>query len=171
MTSCGYKLDCIPSAEDVPTLTIPYVVGDINGELTAAIVREISVTGRYRYLSSGGDSILKVRIIDEYEENIGFRYDRHRKGDLKKQIIPVEERSYILVEVELVAAGSCQTLKGPIRLMANVEFDHDYYTIRNRDNIFSLGQISDIDEAEDAATTPLYKKLAEKITDFLIYDW
>ena len=169
LTSCGYKLD--PLFEEVPTITVPYVVGDIEGELTAAIVKEISSTGRYAYRSSGGDFILLVRIIDEYTENIGFRYDRHRTGKLKKEIIPVEGRSIILAEVELVSSACSETVKGPIRLQASVDYDHDYYTIRNKDNVFSLGQVSDVDAAEEAAETPLYQKLAEKIADYLIYSW
>lgn len=62
-------------------------------------------------------------------------------------------------------------MRGPVRLRAYAEFDHDYYTVRHRTNAFSLGQLTDFDSAEDAATKPLNKKIAEKIADYVVYGW
>jgi hypothetical protein len=168
---CGYQLEESLSLSDLPTISIPYVECDQDGELTAAIVKELATSGVYRYQPCGGEWILQVSIVSDYDENIGFRYDRSRKGKLKREIIPVETRRFIMVDVSLVSAATGCAVRGPIRLQASVDFDHDDYTIRRGINTFSLGQLTDIDSAHDVAITPLNKKLAEKIVDYVIYGW
>lgn len=169
--SCGYQFQDSLDESLTPTISIPYVIGDDDGNLTSAIIKEISVSGAYIYKSSGGQYILNVRIMDTYDENIGFRYDRHKKGRIKHEIIPVETREYILVEVEMIEAGSGCIVKGPTRLQSSTEFDHEYYFVRDRANTFSLGQLTDYDSAQDAALPRLNKNLAEKIADYVIYGW
>lgn len=169
-TSCGYR-----NGLHAPrTITVPYVEGDYNGDLTAAIVRQIVGSGRFSYRNECGALILKVKVIDLRDENIGFRYDRHKDGKLKKSTIPVETRSIALVEVSVVEAGTAKLLLGPARLSADIDFDHFYYSNLEKDdelgegvNVFSLGQLTDIDEAHDAAERPLNYKLAQKIVDYL----
>lgn len=58
-----------------------------------------------------------------------------------------------------------------MRITADAEFDHTYYTTRDRINVFSLGQLSDIDAARDAAMVPLNRALAERIVDFVMNSW
>lgn len=169
LTSCGYTLNTVPGYSEAPTISIPYVQGDVDGQLTAALIHQISLSGEYVYRTSGGEYVLEARIIDESYENIGFRFDRSRKDCLKHYIIPVEMREGLLVEVQVIASCSGEIVLGPNRLLADVEYDHDYYTIRDGVNVFSLGQLTDIDSAEDAAKTPLYQKLAEKVSSWLIY--
>lgn len=169
LTSCGYTLNRVSDPCQAQTISIPYIQGDVDGKLTAAIIHEIVISGEYVYKDCGGDLILEARIVDETYENIGFRYDRSRKGRLKHWIIPVEMREGVLLEVQLVLAATECVLRGPNRLQADLEYDHDYYTIRDGVNIFSLGQLTDIDSAEDAAKTPLYQRLAEKVVSWLIY--
>lgn len=167
LASCGYRQEGVPSFEDAPTLSIPYVEGDPDGQITKALVYQVASSGRYVYQACSGQFILRVRVIDEYDENIGFRYERNKNCKVTREIVPVETRGWIVVEVELLSAG--QVLRGPCRLQAYTEFDHDYYTIRDRVNIFSLGQLTDVDSAEDASLTPLYRRIAEKITEWLIH--
>ena len=78
-------------------------------------------------------------------------------------------RAGVLVEVKVIASCSGEVILGPNRLYADLEYDHDYYSIRDNINAKSLGQLTDIDSAEDAAKTPLYRKLAEKVVSWLIY--
>lgn len=169
MAGCGYRFDSVGLRDQAPTISVPYVLGDIDGHLTASIIKEIATSGAYIYRQNGGEWTLKVQIIEYYDENIGFRYDRNRKCKLKHEIIPVETRSYLVAEVELIHTATCQTVSGPTRIQVNIAYDHDYYTIRNRVNIFSLGQLTEVDEAEDAAQVPLDQRLAEKIVDYVIY--
>jgi hypothetical protein len=169
LTGCGYTLNTVPGFNDAPTISIPYVEGDVDGQLTAALIQQVSISGEYVYRASGGEYTLAARIIDDTYENIGFRYDRSRKGCLKHYIIPVEMREGLLIEVQVIASCSGETILGPNRLYADLEYDHDYYSIRDGINVKSLGQLTDIDSAEDAAKTPLYRKLAEKVVSWLIY--
>lgn len=169
LASCGYRQEFVPSFEDAPTLSIPYVEGDPDGEITRALIYQIAASGRYVYRAGQGDFILKVQVIDKYDENIGFRYERNKNCKVTHEIVPVETRGWIVVEVELFSSQG-KLLRGPCRLQASTEFDHDYYTIRDRVNIFSLGQLTDVDSAEDASMTPLYRRIAEKITECLIQE-
>ncbi len=42
-----------------------------------------------------------------------------------------------------------------------------YYSSRKGVNVFSLGQVTDIDEARDVAEYPLHRRLAQKIVDYI----
>ena len=53
-------------------------------------------------------------------------------------------------------------------IKASMDFDHDYYSSRHGVNIFSLGQLTDYDTAEDTVRKPLNDRLAEKIADYVI---
>jgi hypothetical protein len=131
----------------------------------------VAQSGTFEYRREGGALLLQVDVIDTSDENIGFRYDRNKKGKIKKRLIPDETRTSILVEVSVVEVGTGTILLGPARLSANVEFDHDYYSSRNGVNIFSLGQLTDYDEAHSAARRPLNYALARKIVDYLNNNW
>lgn len=168
---CGYRIEENFSEDSAPQrIAIPYVVGDEDGKLTAFLIKEISSSGRYLYDPHAATQ-LHVEIVDYYDENIGFRYDRSRKGKLKDYIIPVETRAYMLVQAELQSCVCSELNRAPVRIMASIDYDHDYYTIRHGVNIFSLGQLTDVDSAEEAALVPLEKKMAEKIVDYVIYGW
>lgn len=170
--SCGYR---VGYGEGLPacyrSISVPYVEGDQEGYLTAAIVKEIVRSGAFQYRHCGGSLILNVTELDIVEDNIGFRYDRRKRGTLTSDIIPTETRMTIYVEVWVTDAASCCTVLGPVQLSASVDYDHDYYSSRDGVNIFSLGQLSDIDEAYDAAQTPLNRIIAMKIVDYITQSW
>lgn len=188
--SCGYQFGQGSLPSKYQTISVPYVEGDISGELTAILIKQISRSGSFRYVSDNGDLILYVTLCDCSEENIGFSYDtkknkddKHRRKDGKKDnsgcnkrdfnhsIIPIESRATIIAEVTVVDCSSGCTVLGPAKLIASVDFDHDYYYSPNKINVFSLGQLTDVDEARDAVLTPLYRALAEKITEYIIHSW
>lgn len=171
LTGCGYHAGEDGIAAQYRTLSVPGVKGDIDGDLTSAIVEKISMSGCFEYHRDCGAATLFVELIDVDEENVGFRYDRHKDGKIRKWIIPTETRLIATAEVTLVEFGSGRTLLGPVRLTASIDFDHDYYTCRNGVNIFSLGQLTDYDEAYDAAYHPLNRALAQKIVDFICDSW
>jgi hypothetical protein len=170
-TACGYHFEDETFAPRYSTISVPFVQGDWDGNLTAAIVEQIGRTGCYRYQSSGGALTLQVQILDFDDRNIGFRYDRDRKGHLRHTIIPTETRLTASVEVSLIDAASQTTLLGPVCLTAWVDFDHDYESPLNSVNIFSLGQLNDYDAAYDAVYRPLNRALSQKIVDFICDSW
>ncbi|WP_195155528.1 LPS assembly lipoprotein LptE [Candidatus Protochlamydia phocaeensis] len=170
--SCQYRFGRGELAEQYSTICVPYIEGDTEGELTAEVIKRLSLSGGLRYVSSGGDLILSVKIIEMRDENIGFRYDRKKHGELKRSIIPTETRLSALVEVSVKEAGSGQIIRGPTRLTGSVDFDHEYYySSHHALNIFSLGQLNDIDAAHDAAMHPLNRHLAERIADYVLNSW
>lgn len=164
---CGYRF-----VQDGPpgyqrTISVPYVIGDLDGELTSSIIKEISVSGFFRYKNESGNMILLVEIVDSRDDNIGFRYDRKKDNDLKNSIIPDETRMIVSVDVSVVDSASGEVLFAPVRLTADIEFDHYFYSSHEGVNVFSLGQYTDIDAAQDAAQRPLNRRLARKIVDYL----
>lgn len=173
LSGCGYRVgqNYEGLAGRYSTITVPYVKGDLDGTLTSAIIKEITRTGAFEYRYGGAALILNVTKVEIDEDNIGFRYDRKKRGTLTKDIIPTEARITILVEVCVTEAISCTTVLGPVLLSASVDYDHDYYSSRDGINIFSLGQLTDLEAAYDAVQTPLNRAIAEKIADYISESW
>src|SRR5688572_2942270 len=165
--SCGYRWGNNGLAQRYSSISVPYVQGDWDGSLTAAIVRQIARSGSFEYRSQGGELILIIKIMDLSDENIGFRYNRNKEGELKKTIIPVETRLLITAEVVVMESGSGCVVLEPVRLSASMDCDHSYYSSPNEVNSFSLGQLADVDAAFEAVMRPLYEVLAQKIVDYV----
>ena len=122
-------------------------------------------------MSQGGDLILKVELLEFREENLEFRYDRKRTGELKHSIIPTETRVTALAEVFVIEGATGKVVRGPTRITASAEFDHTYYATPEEVNVFSLGQLNDFDDARDAVMHPLNRHLSERIVDYVINSW
>jgi len=152
-------------------VSIPYIEGDREGDLTAEVIKQIEKSGSFHYVSSGGDLILDVKIKDYSNQDIGYRYDRKKHGQIKKVIIPTEARLNAFAEVILKDASTGQVVLGPSVVTASIDFDHDFYFSRHEINVFSLGQLNDIDAAQDAVMRPLNRKMAEKIVDHIANSW
>ena len=76
MTGCGYRFAVQPSQDDQPSISVPYVEGDLDGQLTTALIREIAHSGKYRYVTEGGRYELRGKITLSEHDFIGFQYDR-----------------------------------------------------------------------------------------------
>lgn len=169
--SCGYRAGLGDLPSRYRSICVPYVLGDKTGELTASLVKQISLSGGFVYKTGRADLILHVSLIDIDELNVGFRYDRNKKGKRERDLIPTETRLTAIAEVSVTDACSGCTLLGPAILKASLDVDHDYYFGSDRTNEFSLGQLTDYDAAFDSAQTPLYVVLAKKIVDYVIHSW
>lgn len=170
LSGCHYQFGQGELSRSYRTISVPYIEGDQKGELTTEVVKQLSLSGAFHYVNGCSDLVLKIKLIELRDENIGFRYDRKKRGKLRKSIIPTETRISALVEVLVVDAGG-QTIRGPTRMTASADFDHTYYSSRHAVNIFSLGQLNDLDAAHDAAMRPLNRHLAERIVDYVINSW
>jgi hypothetical protein len=153
------------------SISIPYVEGDFNGQMTSALIEAISENGIFRYQRSGGKYLLLAKIIDFDDEDIGFRYEKKKDGKYKSAVIPDETRLFVEVEVTLIDTSTQQNVLGPVRIISHTDFDHDYYSSRNAVNVFSLGQLTDYDAAYEAAYIPLSRELAKKIVAYLNSSW
>ena len=171
LTGCHYRFGYGDLASRHQTISVPFIEGDKEGRLTAELVRKLSTSGAFKVVNTGGDLVVKVKIIDLDDINIGFRYDRHKTGRLKKTLIPAETRVKGTVELVVLNTSTQQIVRGPVTIVAAVDFDHDFYSTRNAENIFSLGQLSDIDVAQEVAMGSLNKVLADKIGDYIISSW
>ncbi len=161
---CGYRF---ASLQDCPTISLPYVGGDERGLFTAALIREIECSGAFQYVNAGGELELIVKMFDFREENIGFRYDVNKHGQLTNSLVPAEMRFSTLAEVTVFDTQNGCILLGPIKVASHVDFDHDYFKVRDGQNVFSLGQLTGTEEAKEAASPLLYRKMAEKIVTYL----
>ncbi|CDZ80443.1 hypothetical protein BN1013_00955 [Candidatus Rubidus massiliensis] len=170
-TACGYHYGQGSQLAAYKTITVPYVIGDLEGIFTSELIKKIATSGDLSYDNFCGDLCLEVKIINVIDDNIGFRYDRKKKGDLTHAIIPSETRLTGITEIKLTDTKNGTVIIGPIQISATVDFDHDYYSTRDAANLFSLGQLTDFDEAYHVALKPLYQILAEKIVDYIFQSW
>jgi len=180
LSSCGYHFDDREIFHTATTISIPYVPGDSAGKFTNELTKQLSASGAFRCVQNGGDLILKVRIFSDGSEKIGFRYDRVNKtGELKKRLIPVENRRLISAEVQLIHSATEEVLLGPLTVKADAEYDYqdpnsiDDLAVETSFGLvpsvsFSLGQLDSIEGAQDAVATPLYRHLAEKIVEGIL---
>jgi hypothetical protein len=171
LAACGYQFSCEDCEGSRRTLSIATIDGDWDGNLTTNLAEYISRSGCYAFQSCGGDLSLEVNLIDFRDENIGFRYDRKRNGELRNSVIPTETRVSVDAEVILREACSGNIVLGPVRLTANFDYDHEFYSGLKATNIFSLGQLTPYDAADDIVYRPLNKVLAQKIIDFITDSW
>jgi hypothetical protein len=140
--------------------------------LLTAVIKQFALSGSLRYVEEDGDLILQIKYLETDDDNIGYRYDRKKRGGLKKTILPSETRITALVEVQLIDALTQRVVRPLTRLNASVDLDHTYYSNRHGVNIFSLGQLNDIDAAKDMAIQgPLNRIIAEKITEYILNSW
>lgn len=170
LTSCSYRLGQGSITDQYQTISVPYVCGDLDGTLTAELIKQLEITGGLHYVNCQGDIQLLVNLVDLRDQNIGFRYYREHGDKITRCLVPTETRVTAVVEVKVVDLCTGQCVLGPVILKENVVFDYEYL---NGDgvNIFSLGQLNDDDAARITAKTPLNKALARKIVEYVNESW
>lgn len=182
LVSCGYRWQ--PEQVSRPTVTVPYVVGDEEGLLTAEIIHSLSQSGLVDVLHRGGDYRLQISIVSSGNETTGFRRDPQKvDGKVRKNLLAVEGRRNLTVEAILYLGGSDQIAYGPYLLTSSADYDYvdgdsvQDLTFTNPAGElvtvlpFSLGQLESTESAQEAAAKPLYTRLAQKIVDALSSTW
>ena len=147
---------------DPKKICIPYVQNDETGELTADLVRAINAQPGFR-VDEGGRYLLSVKLLDSKESKLGFRYDPRKLKNGKKDLILNETRAKALVEVSVIDRFTNEIVRGPAYILGSIEYDHQESSVNNDINRLSLGQLSDIDTAEDIVYIPLYRDVSNKI--------
>jgi len=163
-------------------MTVPFANGDEDGAFTAEIIRTLSSSGLADVRSFGGEYQLQVTVVKEEQEKIGFRVDPQKvDGKVKKNLLSSEGRKSMTIEAALIYGG--EVAYGPYLITADAEYDYvDGDSIQDLTFInpsgslvtvlpFSLGQLESIESAQQAATRPLYRKLAQKIVDAISSEW
>jgi len=179
LSSCGYHFQ---RADEQRTLSIPYVKGDQEGQLTNELIRQFARSGAYTYLREDGDLQLRVSLVGTTSEEIGFRYDRNQTtGAVETNLMPTENRRTVTAEVSLVHAGTEEIFAGPYQISAAVDYDYtDVNSIQalafvtptgQKEKVlnYSLGQVDSPEGAHDDATVPLYRNLAQQIVAAILH--
>ena len=168
-SACSWRLASSVDKKDARSIAIPYVEGDSSGRLTNDLVEEVEKQTGLVFSGDGGELTLKVVLVDNTYDNIGFRFDPKQLHSHKheKKLIPNETRQLDLAEVTVIDNASGAILLGPAYILSSYDYDHQNYTMNNDINVFSLGQLSDIDTAIDALDIPRYNHLAQEIAQYL----
>lgn len=104
-----------------------------------------------------------------HEENIGYRYDEDKEGNLTSNVIPQESRLVLITELSCIVNTTCEWLLPPTQIATYIEFDHEYYSSRDQINLFSLGQLNSLEVAREAAALPLAETLGKQISELIIF--
>lgn len=181
LAGCGYHIgeqrECLRES----SLSIPYVEQDIDGQLTDELVKAFSASGVFTYRPSCGALELSVKIFEQDNKCLGWRYNRNAEGKRNKDLICTEGRRHIAAEVTLIDTLNDEILVGPTVVQADLDFD--YYEPDSLQDLsfinaagkrqtsikFSLGQLDSTEGAYDAAWTPLSRLLAKKILDHILH--
>lgn len=166
-SSCGYRPGYGALLDRYSSLSVPYVEGDLDGSLTAELVRVAASSLTFDHYATEGELLLIVRLVDVDDENIGFRYEHLHGKKYKRTIIPVETRMTAVADISLVNAATGCSLIAPARITAFYDFDHEYNATEHDSNRSSLGQLSEFEAAFAAARTPLNRLLAQKIVEYI----
>lgn len=186
VTACGYRFDSQDEDQQpvaaVHTVTVPYVKGDAEGKFTSELIRELSRSGYFACVQSGGELVLNAVIVSDNADRIGYRYDRHGPtGRLRHRLIGTENRRELVVEISLINSRTETFVVEPTKVVAQAEYDYiDPESIKElifinsagvpeRTITFSLGQLDSIEGAQDDSAIPLYRHMAQRIVDGLIH--
>jgi len=173
--SCGYQFR---DTAERPTVSVPFVQGDYEGQLTNELVKQVVASGAYEYTASGGEYVLQAKVVGDHSDRIGYQYDRKefsgkRLGNLQAN----ENRRTISVEVSLLDSASGTVVSGPVVVSAFSDYDYvDINSIRDLaftppggfpESVlnFSIGQLDSIEGAQDDAILSAYRQLAQKIVE------
>lgn len=169
-SGCGYRYAGMDG--DPITISVPYIPGDVDGQLTNELVYQLGTSGYFVCTQTGGEYSLQVEILSDAEERIGFRYDRDNpSGKREKNLLGVEDRRTITAQVTLVQRVSDKEVVGPCEVTASVEYDYTdpgspqdlLFAKKEPIMPFSLGQLDSQEGAHDDAARPLFRKLALQI--------
>lgn len=181
-SSCAYRWQPDFPEELRPTLTVPFVLGDEDGTLTAEIIAAISASGLADVRSYGGEYSLQVSLVGEETDKIGFRVDPQKvDGKVRKNLLTVEGRRTMTIEASICSKG--ELVHGPYKISADADYDYldgdsiqDLTFINSKGELvtvlpFSLGQLEPQESAAFASTRSLYRKLAQKVVDAISSKW
>lgn len=178
---CSYSFEEEETTFRGKTVSVPYVEGDFEGKLTDELIRQLAASGEFTPVQTHGDYTLKVKVISNVNEKIGYRHHRDdTTGRIRKRLMPTEDRRIITTEVTLIDESIGEIIIGPEIVEGTAEYDYvDPDSIRELSFIgpngkkqvvldFSLGQLDSIEGAQDDVNVPLFRHLSQKIIDGIL---
>lgn len=172
LSSCGYKsLAQHHALSSYSTISIPYVDGDRDGELTSILTQTLVSAGGFKYQTDDGDLVLKVKILDKKVEDVGYDRFYGSNGQLTRSITPNERRLSLLVEITVIDGCTQTVLLGPEKLSTSVKYDFDPEFSEDNLVSYSLAQYNFSESAERMAFVPLNQQIAQIVTNYLLNSW
>lgn len=166
-SGCGYRFVSKPTISS--TFYIPYIEGDLEGNLTHILIQKITALGYPISPSETSDYIIQGRVKSDKVDPIGFQYDPKYKED--KRVIANENRRTLELEFSIFCGKTGVKLLGPYFVKESIDYDFldDYLcesTIENQQPYlnFSLGQLDNREAAFSACADPLFHKVTDKIS-------
>lgn len=182
LSSCGYRFEERETARETRTITVPYIKGDAEGIFTNELIRQLSESGYFECVRSGGDFTLSAVLSSDENDKIGYRYDRHGpRGKRRHRLVPDENRRTAVAHVSLIDGRTDEIILEPTKVFANLDYDYiDSNSIRDllftdsngvprRTISYSLGQLDSIEGAQDDSSPLAFRLLSQKIVDALIH--
>lgn len=184
LTGCGYQWEPDYPQKLRPSVYVPWIAGDEDGNITSEIIRTLNESGLVSVSRKQGDYRLQVEIQKAETKIIGFRRDIELiRGKPTKNLIATEGRKGICVSATLYVGDSDQIAYGPYEVSADADYDYvvgdaikdlAFSTSQNPLVVvlpFSLGQLESNEAAQEAATKPICARLAQKIVDAIAAEW
>lgn len=181
LCSCGYQW---APKEDRFTVAVPFVIGDEDGALTQELIWALSRSGLAKVKGADANYRLEVQIVEGKNDTVGFRRDKQIvDGKSGKNLLACEARKTVGVEVTVFKRDEQEAVLGPFKVTADADYDYvDGDSIQDLTFTdsqgqfitvlpFSLGQLESTESAQEAATKPLYRSLAQKIVDAISSEW
>lgn len=148
------------------TLEMGFIPGDNDGEFTFLLAHALNQRGVG--LLNGSSYILKVRLENLRSDNIGYRHDRNRDGQILSQLTTSEARYWESAHVEIIDASTERVLAGPVEIREYI--DSDFIPEQGpADSLsFSLGLLTTRHRAQSEALSALKQKLAAIVSSWVI---
>src|SRR5258706_12209157 len=106
-SGCGYHFEGNKVEGRTVTIAIPYIKGDLDGQLNAELLRALSSSGYFDCVQSGAELTLEASLTAEGDDRIGYRFDRNpESGQLRDNIVGTENRRAISVNVSLIDSNA-----------------------------------------------------------------
>lgn len=176
LISCGYRFTDSSSLKKKSTISVPYIKGDLEGKLTAAVIKAINASSKWTYTQGLSDLVLEGEIIEQEDQHVGYQYDTvESTGALINRLVPNEGRRAIVVRLQLFNSEKKECLYGPYEVKAHGDYDFvNFDTYKDLAFVnqqgqaqsvltFSLGQLVAWEGAREAALSSAYQMLAEQI--------
>lgn len=169
--SCGYKAGTGGIGELYTSIRIPYIEGDQKGSLTKEVILQLAKSADLICDQDCGELTLQAEVVGVSTEGIGYRFDRNDDGSVSERLVKAEGRLFAECEITVFETATGKAVLGPVLLSAHSDYDHDYYLDETQATAFSLGQLGDVDLAEDMAVHALDRALAGRIVDYISRAW
>ena len=170
--SCGYQSAVNHNAlSGYSSITVPYVEGDEEGDITAQLVQALAEEGPWKYHALDAELSLKVKILEIKREDVGYDRFYNENGEIERWMVPNERRLSVRAQVVVIEEATQKNILGPMELSESVKLDFNPEYSETNLVRFSLAQYDFVENAERTAHRPLNQRLAKIIVNSLINSW